>query len=42
MSKVTGTTKFGWCMDSLHQQCWGSNRDQTCGCECHTKTKGKK
>lgn len=36
-AKVMGTTKFGWCLDDLHDECWVTNGEQVCSCPCHGK-----
>ena len=36
MVPVTGTSKFGWCLDGFHDQCASpSVTQQLCACACH-------
>lgn len=34
-TKTMGTTKFGWCLDGYHDDCWVTNGEQVCSCPCH-------
>lgn len=38
MTQRKGTTRFGWCLDAMHDECWVGNNGQTCTCECHDQS----
>jgi len=38
-TKTMGTTKFGWCLDGYHDDCWVTNGEQVCSCPCHGEAK---
>ena len=39
LQKRRGTSKFGWCLDDLHDRCIVTSvSGSRCGCPCHTDT----